>query len=410
MTPSDDYDVLGNHETSPSSGLSVGSEEDFQMRKMNDFDDGAPSIVRQIVAEEMGMSVSEIPDDADLAQLGMDSLMGLTMLAALRERTAMDLPSSFLIQNACIREMEEALGMRRQPKIQPPIQAQAPPAHIRHMKRISLVTEHFNHSSTTTTIVDETIQYPPATSVLLQGNAKTARQRVFLFPDGSGSATSYVSIPNLGPQIAIFGLNCPFMKTPTDFVCGIQGVAALYINEMKRRQPHGPYIIGGWSAGGVIAYEVAVQLYAMGESVERLLLMDSPCPINLDPLPARLHHFFDSIGLLGTGTGRTPAWLLPHFESSIKALEAYKPQQLPRSGAPRTFALWATDGVCGKPGDPRPPPGEEEDPKPMKWLLNNRTDFEDNGWGSLLGMENMEFSTIRANHFTMMRENHVSST
>ena len=245
--------------------------------------------------------------------------------------------------------------------------------------------------------------------MLLQGSAKTATKKLFLFPDGSGSATSYISIPNLGPDVAIYGMNCPFMKDPKNYLVGIDGVSLLYMNEMKRRQPEGPYYIGGWSAGGVVAYEVAVQLMARGEKVEKLLLIDSPCPVKLEPLPARLHHFFDQIGLLGTGgTGSSPEWLLPHFEYSIKALSAYEPQAMPKGQAPSTFAIWATDGVCGKPNDPRPPPAEGEDPKPMKWLLDNRTDFGDNGWGQLLG-DSMVFDTISScNHFTMMTDEFVS--
>ena len=72
-----------------------------------------------------------------------------------------------------------------------------------------------------------------------------------------------------------------------------------------RRQPIGPYILGGWSAGGVVAYEVAKQLSYLSKAnpdknwyVEKLILIDSPCPVKLEPLPARLHHFFDEIGLL----------------------------------------------------------------------------------------------------------------
>lgn len=147
---------------------------------------------------------------------------------------------------------------------------------------------------------------------------------------------------------------------------------------------------------------------ARGEKVEKLLLIDSPCPIKLEALPARLHHFFDQIGLLGTGgTGSSPEWLLPHFEYSIKALEAYRPQPMPKGQAPNTFAIWAREGVCGKPGDPRPPQGEGEDPKPMRWLLNNRTDFGHNGWGELLG-DSMKFAQMDGNHFTMMRDEFVS--
>ncbi|KAH0007186.1 polyketide synthase, partial [Aureobasidium melanogenum] len=192
------------------------------------------------------------------------------------------------------------------------------------------------------------------------------------------------------------------MKNPTDWTCGIETVSLLYLAEIKRRQPQGPYIIGGWSAGGVIAYAVAQALLANGEEVERLLLLDSPCPVNLAPLPQRLHVFFNEIGLLGTGDpSKTPKWLLPHFTAAIRSLSDYEPQ--PSLKPIKTYAIWCRDGVAGNPGDPRPPPAEEEDPAPMKWLLNHRTDFTDNGWAQLCGNE-MKFGVMGGNHFSMMKE------
>lgn len=363
-----------------------------------------PSVARKIVAEEMGVSIEEITDKADLSEMGMDSLMSLTILGALREATGIDLPSTFLVTNATIEDIENALGMR--PKAVDDTKAVAPKAPKAQKPKRPQLAE----VSKKLQAVRDLSKYPPATSVLLQGNAKIATKKFFLFPDGSGSATSYISIPNISPDVAVYGLNCPFMKKPTDFTCGIDGVSAIYLAEMKRRQPKGPYIIGGWSAGGVVAYEVAMQLLAAGDEIEKLILIDSPCPVELEPLPARLHHFFDSIGLLGTGKpGGTPGWLLPHFEYSIKALKEYEPQPMPSNKAPKVYAIWAKEGVCGKPGDPRPPPAEDEDPKPMKWLLENRTDFGDNGWAQLLPRKNFEYAVMGGNHFTMMRDEHVSS-
>jgi hypothetical protein len=200
------------------------------------------------------------------------------------------------------------------------------------------------------------------------------------------------------------------MKAPKDFTCGVEGVSTLYLNEIRRRQPEGPYMIGGWSAGGVFAYEVSSQLVAMGEKVERLVLIDAPCPVSLEPLPARLHIFFDQIGLLGTGKpGGTPGWLLPHFAATIQALSDYVPAPFPVGTAPSTLAIWCTDGVCPNPGDPRPPAAEGEDPAPMKWLLNNRTDFTSNGWNQLIDEEAFQYSVMGGNHFTMMKDPHVSS-
>ncbi|KAF2813787.1 ketoacyl-synt-domain-containing protein [Mytilinidion resinicola] len=401
VTPFEEASASTPPSSAPSSAPSISGKETSVQINISE-PTGAPSLARRIVAEEMGVDISEITDQADLSEMGMDSLMSLTILSSLREQTGIDLPSTFLVTNACIEDVENELGMRPKPvaKVEVETKVQAKPTPKPKPPQLAEVNRKLEKSQ-------DLSKLPPATSVLLQGNAKIASKKFFLIPDGSGSATSYISIPNISPDMAVYGLNCPFMKNPTDFTCGVRGVSRLYLNEIKRRQPQGPYIIGGWSAGGVMAYEVTLQLIESGEKVESLVLIDSPCPVRLDPLPARLHVFFDQIGLLGTGKpGGTPSWLLPHFTASINALKEYEPEPMLNSKAPKVFAIWCTDGVCPNPDDPRPPPAEEEDPAPMKWLLNNRTDFSDNGWAQLLPKENFEFAVMGGNHFTMMKDAH----
>lgn len=397
----------GAASTPASSAPSVsGKEVDIKETQVEEVVGGKVSLARQIVATEMGVDVSEITDKLDLSEMGMDSLMSLTILGALREQTGIDLPSTFLVTNVTIEDIENELGMRPKPKQKVEFSAQVTVKAPKPTKHQSPQLAEVNKKLAK--VVDVS-HLPPANSVLLQGNAKVATKKFFLVPDGSGSATSYISIPNISTDMAVFGLNCPFMKCPEKWTCGVEGVSALYLAEIKRRQPHGPYIVGGWSAGGVMAYEVAQQLVNSGEKVESLVLIDAPCPVALDPLPARLHIFFDQIGLLGTGKpGGTPSWLLPHFASAIQNLKDYSPIPMDPKKAPPVLAIWCTDGVCPNPDDPRPPPGEGEDPAPMKWLLNNRTVFDDNGWAQLLPKENFEYAVMGGNHFTMMKGEHVS--
>lgn len=151
-------------------------------------------------------------------------------------------------------------------------------------------------------------------------------------------------------------------------------------------------------------------MQAQGETVDRLILIDAPCPIRLDPLPSRLHHFFDSVGLLGPEghPDGPPEWLLPHFDNSIANLSNYKPEAVDPAKAPQTYAIWAKDGVCKHPDDPRPEPQQvgEEEPPSMKWLLNNRTDLQYNGWDRLIPANQfvaME-SVTDVNHFSLMRK------
>lgn len=49
-----------------------------------------------------------------------------------------------------------------------------------------------------------------------------------------------------------------------------------YIEEMVQVQPHGPYLLGGFSGGGLIAFEMARQLQARGERVLGVLMLDTP--------------------------------------------------------------------------------------------------------------------------------------
>jgi thioesterase domain-containing protein len=47
---------------------------------------------------------------------------------------------------------------------------------------------------------------------------------------------------------------------------------------MRERQPEGPYLIAGFSSGGIVAYEVAQQLRAAGQTVGMLALFDTFSP------------------------------------------------------------------------------------------------------------------------------------
>ncbi|MCA9150643.1 MAG: SDR family NAD(P)-dependent oxidoreductase, partial [Planctomycetales bacterium] len=71
--------------------------------------------------------------------------------------------------------------------------------------------------------------------------------------------------------------------------------AADYLQEIRAIQPHGPYFLGGFSGGGISAYEIAQQLVAQGETVGMLVMLDSipaqtPQPNWTDRLHIQLHH------------------------------------------------------------------------------------------------------------------------
>jgi thioesterase domain-containing protein/acyl carrier protein len=58
----------------------------------------------------------------------------------------------------------------------------------------------------------------------------------------------------------------------------IADVISSTLEQVRALQPNGPYFLSGWSLGGIVAYEVAGRLAAMGESVAWLGLVDTPVP------------------------------------------------------------------------------------------------------------------------------------
>ena len=362
--------------------------------------DSLQEIVRTTIASEMCVDVEEIVAAPDLANLGMDSLMSLQILGTLREKTGLNVPSDLFVANPSLRDIERSLGISDAPK-----RPAAAPKQPKTESIKLLPPEPFTKAPPPTTIVDH---YPhrKASSVLLQGNHRTATKHLFMIPDGSGCATSYTEISDVGGDWAVWGLFSPFMKTPEEYHCGVYGMAAKFIDEMKRRQPEGPYSLAGWSAGGVIAYEIVNQLTKAGDAVDHVVFIDAPCPVTIEPLPRGLHAWFASVGLLGDGdAAKIPAWLLPHFAASVTALSNYTAEPIPRDKCPSVMAIWCEDGVCKLPSDPRP------DPYPTGhalFLLDNRTDFGPNRWDEFLDVDKMKLRHMPGNHFSMMHGELVS--
>jgi iterative type I PKS product template protein len=362
----------------------VTTPSDTEEKK--ELEDGSElgNIIRTTIAGEMGVEIDEIIDAHDLSTMGMDSLMSLSILGILREKTGMSLPSDLLANNPSIKAIEKSLNVGGTKQAKPPKATPAP-------------TKTYSAPAKSASVTPERL----ATSVLLQGNSKRATKHLWMVPDGSGSATSYTEISEIGANVAVWGLNSPYMKVPEEYKCGVIGMASSFITEIKRRQPMGPYLLAGWSAGGVIAFEAINQLIKNGDEVEQLIIIDAPCPDIIEPLPASLHRWFGEIGLLGDGDlSKLPKWLLPHFAASVTALSNYSAELIDPKKSPFVTAIWCEDGVCHLPTDPRP------DPFPYghaQFLLDNRTDFGPNLWDKYLNGERFVTKHMPGNHFSMMK-------
>jgi thioesterase domain-containing protein len=103
--------------------------------------------------------------------------------------------------------------------------------------------------------------------------------------------------------------------------------ANTHLKTILRHQPHGPYMLGGCSASGIVAYEIAQQLQALGYEVGLLVLFDTPNPYFM----REYSDFWMSMTSYRTDLRKmrwseVPGWLVNKFQG----LKDRKPRWLPR--------------------------------------------------------------------------------
>ncbi|MGH7104919.1 MAG: non-ribosomal peptide synthetase [Acetobacteraceae bacterium] len=102
---------------------------------------------------------------------------------------------------------------------------------------------------------------------------------VFLVHDGDGETLLYRNLAlRLDRRHAVYGLNPRTLRGVPMAHTRIPDMAAYHIGKIKSVQPQGPFLLGGMCAGGVIAYEMALQLQAQGERVALVALLDAAAP------------------------------------------------------------------------------------------------------------------------------------
>jgi amino acid adenylation domain-containing protein len=207
----------------------------------------------------------------------------------------------------------------------------------------------------------------------------------------------------------------------------VEAMAATYVAALREVQPRGPYRLGGWSIGGVLAYAMAQKLRQGGEEVELLALFDSLAPVRSrgegsagDPVePEQIDDALllaglarDLAGLAGRPVALAPAELagldpeaglarviervreagaLPAgvsaeqigrlwrvFRANVRAVRAYRPAPVP--AATTGIALFVTHG------------------NPERDSLG-----ADLGWGKLAG-GGLAVSELSGDHYSLLRE------
>jgi amino acid adenylation domain-containing protein len=294
--------------------------------------------------------------------LGGHSLLGAALMARVRERFGRDLPVATLFRHATIEELAAVLREEGAAPASGPLVTLQP-----HGTRPPLVLIH--------PIGGHALCYAPLTSRL------GADQPVLAF-ESTGEETT------------------------------IEAMAARYLAELHHAVPQGPYHLGGWSMGGLIAFEMARQLTAAGGQVERVVLIDTMAPGHYGEPPAEPDLLLAFAADLAERLGLRIA---PELAEAVRGLdleagldlllaEAHR-HGLPLTAAEarRLFALFRTNAAALRAYTGSPYPGRVLLLRP-EGAAHDAT----SGWNELT--PNLEVVRVPGDHYSVIRMPEVASS
>lgn len=276
------------------------------------------SVFLEAIATETGLRLSELQPATEFSDIGVDSLMSITVLASLKQKTGVELMGTLFNNHDTIGSATEALKemfpMSAQQAKKPltrPVISQTPsfttwpstPASELSDVAPTITPAPASTGASTPRSEDsdpwvpvtplseisplpspppEKQQQQPMGSVpkirRLQGRPSDHEVPLFLFADETGAISTYIQLPQLASCVSVFAVESPFVKEPSKFDCSIEELAKLSRDAILQQHPSGRYRLGGFSGGGIVAYEVAKLLEAEGHRVETLGLIDTPMP------------------------------------------------------------------------------------------------------------------------------------
>ena len=164
--------------------------------------------------------------------LGGHSLLAARLVTRIKQVCGLTLTLSMLFANPTIEQLAEALQQEGTPRSQTPI-------------------------------------------IPVQHNPKSSK-RPFFFLHGDPSGGAFYCFPMarmLGADQPFYVLE-PYRMTDMLNPPTLEQIAEAHVEALRTVQPEGPYLLGGWCLGAVVAYEVVRRLHAQGQQVDLLVLMD----------------------------------------------------------------------------------------------------------------------------------------
>lgn len=202
------------------------------------------------------LGVEKIGVNDDFFDLGGHSLIAVRLFRMVREAFSVDLPISALFEAPTIAQCAALLG-----------DASADGAASQNGSEVAGQTESADAAAAFLHVVS------------MNGQDRRGAAPFFLCAGMFGNVLNLRHLSLLvGADRPVYGLQARGLFGDLAPHETFEEMARDYCAEIRRIQPHGPYLLGGFSGGGLAAYAMARQLMAEGEDVAELVLLDTPLP------------------------------------------------------------------------------------------------------------------------------------
>jgi len=233
--------------------------------------------LQQEIAAFIGnvLAMPEIGLDENVIDLGLHSLLAVRLFNRLKKLTGLNLPLSTLLEAPTVRTLSRRFGDQGgMPAVVGARVATPLPGPMDILSSSDAVRDPKAHEHWLRPLWSHVVPLKPAGTL----------PPFFVIHARGGAVLNYRTISTfVDPEQPVYGIQCRGLDGRTEPFHSLQEMAAQYIEEIRRMQPHGPYFLGGGSLGGIVALEMAQQLRADGERVGLLAMFDSWGPTWFSP-------------------------------------------------------------------------------------------------------------------------------
>lgn len=422
------------------------------------------------IVKATGGHMDELTDDTAIADMGVDSIMAIEIIAAVKDETGTDLPASFVMKYPTIGDLRSAFDtvLPSTSSLEPTtgeitpctasstdwtedshptcgssgsLPGKLPDSHpAPDPDSISAIEDNKNQKNMSESIIspsgnvniEDDSPLPQVRISLIQGRPTPGKPRFHIIADGSGSIATYIHLPPFKINLPVYGVNSPYLQCPSRFTAefGIEEASKHIVEALMKAQPEGPFFLGGFSGGAILCYEVTRQLAALGRRVEGLVLIDMCCP-RPRPVSGTATQLFDvDVEVFESvtahiGSSNIAENMQQHLRALFAAVAAYHPTPMSANERPdRTAIIWADQGMisrCNNNSDlmlklaehgltPDSPRGFMEDPNlgAITWSIMNKgpENSGPNGWERYIGYEPLCLS-VDADHLGIVARDQV---